>query len=89
MALHSAIPEELESLGNTLRAQIEAVNSVISTVTNSLAVTTWTGPARDKFQQDWDGSFKTALSQLNTAFDTAGSACFTTAANTRAALGVG
>ena len=37
--------------------------------------TTWEGPAREQFVSDWNGSFKTALSKLNEAFDAAGQDC--------------
>lgn len=89
MPMHAAIPEQLEALGQTLRAQIDAINGVVSTVTNALANTVWEGPARDQFQADWDGSFRTALNQLNAAFEAAGNGCVTRAANTRAVLGLG
>ena len=89
MTLYGANPEQLEQLGNTLTAQIQAIEAVIGTVTNTLTNTTWTGPARDRFQSDWDGSFRSALGQLNAAFDTAGRDCVVRAANLRSIMGVG
>lgn len=88
MTMYGANPEQLETLGNTLRAQIDAINAVVSTVTGTLGSTTWTGPARDRFQGDWDGSFRSALSQLNAAFEAAGNDCVTRAANLRSVMGV-
>jgi uncharacterized protein YukE len=89
MSMYGANPEQLESLGHTLKSQIEAINAVVSTVTSTLGNTTWTGPARDRFQSDWDGSFRGALNQLNSAFDAAGTDCVTRAAILRAVMGVG
>jgi uncharacterized protein YukE len=89
MTIYGANPEQLEQLGNTLKAQIEAINAVVSTVTSTLGNTTWTGPARDRFQADWDGSFRGALTQLNAAFDAAGGDCVMRASNLRSVMGVG
>lgn len=88
MTIYGANPEQLEQLGNTLKAQIEAINAVVSTVTSTLGNTTWTGPARDRFQSDWDGSFRGALTQLNVAFDAAGGDCVMRASNLRSVMGV-
>ena len=73
--LYGANPDQLEQLGSTLKRQIEAINSVMSTVTSALSGTTWMGPARDQFEQEWQGSFRSALTRLNDAFDAAGQDC--------------
>lgn len=73
--LYGANPDQLEHLGSTLKRQIEAINSVMSTVTSALSGTTWMGPARDQFEQEWQGSFRSALTRLNDAFDAAGQDC--------------
>ena len=73
--LYGADPEQLAQLGTTLRNQIEAINGVISVVTNALGGTTWSGPARQQFESEWTGSFRTALNNLNQAFDMAGQDC--------------
>ena len=73
--IYGANPEQLEQLGNTLKRQIESINSVISTVSSALGGTTWTGPARERFESDWNGSFHSALTRLNEAFDAAGQGC--------------
>lgn len=74
-ALYGANPDQLEHLGTTLKRQIEAINSVMSTVTSALSGTTWMGPARDQFEQEWQGSFRSALTRLNDAFEAAGQDC--------------
>ena len=47
----------------------------MSTVTSALSGTTWMGPARDQFEQEWQGSFRSALTRLNDAFEAAGQDC--------------
>ncbi|HEY4331350.1 MAG TPA: hypothetical protein VGM78_02220 [Ilumatobacteraceae bacterium] len=37
--------------------------------------TTWEGPARQRFEEDWNTTFKTSLARLKDAFDAAGSDC--------------
>jgi uncharacterized protein YukE len=73
--IYGANPEQLEQLGNTLKRQIDSINSVMSTVSSTLGGTTWTGPARDRFESDWNGSFRSALTRLNEAFEAAGQDC--------------
>ncbi len=75
MTMFGANPEQLAALGQNLQRQIESINGVLSTVTSALAGTTWVGPARDQFEQDWNTTFRTALTRLNEAFDAAGRDC--------------
>jgi uncharacterized protein YukE len=74
-AMYGANPEQLASLGRTLKQQMSSIDAVMSTVTSVLGGTTWSGPARDQFEADWNQSFRTALNRLNQAFDAAGSDC--------------
>ena len=75
MSMYGANPEQLATLGRTLTNQIDAINQLMSTVDGVLNGTAWTGPARDRFGQDWNGSFKQALNRLNEAFGAAGHDC--------------
>lgn len=77
MSMYGANPEQLANLGTTLTRQIESINQLTSTVDGVLAGTTWQGPARQRFQDDWNGSFKQALGRLNEAFGAAGRDCVT------------
>jgi uncharacterized protein YukE len=86
---HAANPDELESLGSTLEAQIEVVNRIISDVDSPLRSIVWTGPAKDAFQSEWDTNFKGALGKLNDAFGAAGRDCKQRASGVRAVLGRG
>ena len=72
MTMFGANPEQLTALGRNLQRQIDSINGVLSTVTSALAGTTWVGPARDQFEQDWNSTFRTALTRLNQAFEAAG-----------------
>ena len=75
MTMYGANPEQLAALGRTLKQQINTIENVISAVGSMMAGTTWVGPARDRFEQDWNSTFRTALGRLNQAFDAAGSDC--------------
>ena len=75
MTMYGANPEQLTALGRSMQRQIEAIDGVTSTVSAALSGTTWTGPARDRFEQEWNTTFRTALSRLNQAFDAAGQDC--------------
>ena len=86
-ASHGATPDELDGIGGTLINQIAIVNKIVSDVDTPLNNSTWIGPARDAFQTEWDGSFKSALTKLNEAFDVAGKDCKNRAEGTRMVLG--
>lgn len=86
---HGATPEELDDIGATLLAQIAIVNKIVTDVDSPLNNSSWIGPARDAFQTEWDGSFKTALTKLNDAFDATGNDCKKRAEGTRMVLGSG
>jgi hypothetical protein len=75
MTMYGANPEQLATLGRTLKQQIAAIDAVSSTVASVLQGTAWVGPARDRFEQEWSSSFRGALARLNEAFDTAGTDC--------------
>ena len=88
MTMYGANPEELRSLGTSLTAQIESIDAVMSKVDGVLNGTTWTGPARDRFVDEWNGSFKTALGKLNEAFGAAGNDCMARSDELRRVMGV-
>lgn len=89
MSLYGANPEQLESLGATLSRQVAAIEEVSATVTSSLNGTTWTGPARDRFEEEWRSSFRGALDRLNQAFEAAGQDCRLRAQELRRVMGLG
>lgn len=74
-SMYGANPEQLANLGTSLKRQIEAINTVVTTVTSCLAGTTWEGPARTQFESDWNTTFRGALDRLESAFEAAGQDC--------------
>jgi hypothetical protein len=84
-----ADPDQLDQLGNTLKRQIDAVTAVMQAVQTCFANTTWTGPARDRFEAEWNGSFRTALSRLNDAFGVTGQDCLARSQALRVAMANG
>jgi uncharacterized protein YukE len=89
MVMYGANPEQLTHLGTTLNRQIDAIASVMSSVDGVLDGTTWQGPARERFVEEWNGSFKQALNNLNEAFGMAGRDCVARADELRRVMGVG
>ncbi len=89
MTMYGANPEQLTTLGTTLTRQIDTIAQVMSTVDGVLAGTTWQGPARERFVEDWNGSFKQALGKLNDAFGLAGRDCVARSEELRRIMGVG
>lgn len=87
MSMYGANPEQLASLGRSLKQQITSIESVMSTVSSALTGTTWVGPARDQFESDWNTSFRTALNRLNQAFDAAGSDCIARSTDLQRVMG--
>ena len=87
MSIYGADPQQLAGLGRSLRSQIETINGVVGTVTAALSGTTWTGPARDQFEADWNTTFRGALDRLNTAFESAGQSCISRSAELERVMG--
>jgi hypothetical protein len=89
MSMYGADPEQLGNLGRTLTNQIDVLSQLMSTVDGVLGGTVWQGPARERFVEDWNGSFKQALGRLNEAFGAAGRDCVARADELRRVMGVG
>lgn len=88
MTMYGANPEQLASLGRSLKQQITGIEGVMSAVTSALGGTTWVGPARDQFEQDWNTTFRNALNKLNQAFDAAGGDCIARSSDLQRVMGV-
>jgi len=87
MARYGADPEQLTALGNTLKSQVAPIDSVISTVTSVLGGTSWDGPAREQFEEEWNNTFRATLTRLKEAFEAAGQGCVTRSADLAVLLG--
>ena len=83
-----ADPDQLTSLGQTLSRQRTDIEGLVAVVNSALASTNWNGPARQAFEQDWQTSFRTALSRLGEAFDLAGRDCLMRANELRRVMGM-
>lgn len=59
--------EELAALETKLRVESESVSQLSSRITATLASTTWTGPAADRFRAEWQSTFCRALTGLQQA----------------------
>jgi hypothetical protein len=75
MSMFGANPDQLAALGRQLQHQIDNIDAITGTVSSALGGTTWVGPARDQFEAEWTGGFRTALARLAEAFDQAGRDC--------------
>jgi hypothetical protein len=89
MSMYGADPEQLGNLGRTLSNQIDVLTQMMSTVDGVLGGTIWQGPARERFVEDWNGSFKQALGRLDEAFAAAGRDCVARADELRRVMGLG
>jgi uncharacterized protein YukE len=89
MTMYGANPEQLADLGTTLTRQIDTITGLMATVDGVLGATTWQGPARERFVEEWNGSFKQALGRLNDAFGLAGRDCVARSEELRRVMGVG
>ena len=89
MTMYGADPDQLNNLGTTLSRQIDALTQLTSSVDGVLNGTVWQGPARERFVEEWNGSFKQALTRLHEAFDMAGRDCVARADELRRVMGTG
>ena len=87
--MYGADPDQLSTLGGKLIAQNEPIAGIQSLVLTTLAGTTWQGPARDKFETEWNDQFNPALNALKDAFTAAGNECTQRANSLRDVMGVG
>lgn len=62
-------PQQMQRLAGQFRREAQAVSELQHRVTASLGDTLWTGPAADRFRQEWEGSFRQALVRLQEALE--------------------
>lgn len=58
---------QLDGLRKTFTDQVETVNVLRGAVDGALGSTQWTGPAADRFRNEWASSFVPALRRLQEA----------------------
>jgi len=59
--------EQLQALEHNFTTEAQAVADLQRRITSTLANTTWTGPAADRFRSEWNGTFVPALGRLQQA----------------------
>ncbi len=89
MTMFGANPDELHALGTTLRQQIAVGDGIVRSVDGPVGSIAWTGPARDRFVEEWNTGFRTALVRLTDAFEAAGADCIARADGLRTVMGSG
>lgn len=56
--------EQLSSLEQTFTREAEAVQTLRATISSTLDGTNWRGPAAQRFRDQWNGEFASALTRL-------------------------
>ena len=59
--------DQMQALDSTFTGQAQAVGDLTARISSTLHGTAWTGPAADRFRQDWSGEFQPALVKLQEA----------------------
>ena len=80
--------DQLHQLGDHLNLKQSDIDAIVSAVRTALNNTVWQGPARDRFQGEWQSSFEPALSRMKEAFAAAGTECKSRAQALHAAMAV-
>ncbi len=62
-------PQQMQHLAARFRDESRAVGELQGRVTAALGDTLWTGPAAQRFRQEWEGSFRQALARLQEALE--------------------
>jgi WXG100 family type VII secretion target len=62
-------PQQMQQLSVQFRNEGQQVADVASRITGTLANTVWTGPAADRFRQEWEGDFRQVLARLQEALE--------------------
>lgn len=62
-------PQQMHQLASTFRAEAGAVEQLTARIGASLGNTVWTGPAADRFRQEWETSFRQGLARLQQALE--------------------
>lgn len=69
MGMMGADLAQMQQLETTLQQESVNVQELMQRITRTLANTTWTGPAADRFKQEWNDQFARALKTLAEALD--------------------
>jgi uncharacterized protein YukE len=64
MGMQGADIMQMQQLEQRLRQESGAVNELMGRINSALQNTQWTGPAADRFKQEWNDQFVKALNTL-------------------------
>jgi len=64
MGMQGADIAQMQQLEQRLQAESGAVQELMKRITGTLETTNWTGPAADRFKQEWRDDFSKALNTL-------------------------
>lgn len=67
MGMQGADIASMQQLEQRLQQESAAVRDLMQRINGSLQNTQWTGPAADRFKQEWAGEFQKALTTLSDA----------------------
>jgi WXG100 family type VII secretion target len=67
MGMQGADIMQMQQLEQRLQQESGAVTELMNRIDQSLANVQWTGPAADRFKQEWSENFKKALTTLSEA----------------------
>ena len=67
MGMSGADIAQMQQLEQRLRQESGAVNELMDRIDKALVNTQWTGPAADRFRQEWSQDFRKALMTLSQA----------------------
>ena len=79
------VPEEVEALGAEFDSKAGEVETLVQTLTQRLAATTWRGADREAFEASWSGEITNNLAQLANSLREAGQIANTNAQQQRTA----
>jgi WXG100 family type VII secretion target len=67
MAVYGGDLAQLDELAGRFRQEAEAIEALEGRITASVQSTAWTGPAANRFRDQWTGEFIPALRRLREA----------------------
>ena len=67
MGMQGADIMQMQQLEQRLQQESGAVKELMQRINSALENTQWTGPAADRFRQEWAGQFQKALMTLSDA----------------------
>jgi uncharacterized protein YukE len=67
MGMSGADIAQMQQLEQRLKQESSAVTELMNRIDQALVNTQWTGPAADRFRQEWSNDFRKALMTLSNA----------------------